>query len=78
MRKLVFTCLVTVHQTIEQVMHQSLDRWYPKSMNRWRYPQRKGISETVLDALGRAPSHLMPEGFESGRGHNVDMSSDGQ
>ena len=25
----------------------------------------KGASETVLDALGRAPSHLMPEGFAS-------------
>ena len=33
----------------------------------------KGASETVLDALGRAPSHLMSESFESGRDHNVDV-----
>ena len=38
----------------------------------------KGASETVLDALGRAPSHLMPEGFASLNDHNTDTTSDGQ
>ena len=38
----------------------------------------KGASETVLDALGRAPSHLMPEGFASLKDHDTDMTSDGQ
>ena len=37
----------------------------------------KGASETVLDALGRAPSHLMPEGFALSD-HNVDTASDDQ
>ena len=34
----------------------------------------KGASETVLDALGRAPSHLMPEGFASLSDHDADMT----
>jgi ankyrin repeat protein len=38
----------------------------------------KGASETVLDALGRAPSHLMPEGFASLNDHDTDMTSDDQ
>ena len=38
----------------------------------------KGASEIVLDALGRAPSHLMPEGFASLYDHDTDMTSDGQ
>jgi len=38
----------------------------------------KGASETVLDALGRAPSHLMPEGFASLNDHDTDITSDGQ
>ena len=38
----------------------------------------KGASETVLDALGRAPSHLMPDGFASLKDHDPDMTSDGQ
>ena len=38
----------------------------------------KGASETVLDALGRAPSHLMPEGFASLNDQNTDMTSDDQ
>jgi len=38
----------------------------------------KGASETVLDALGRAPSHLMPEGFASLNDYDTDMTPDGQ
>ena len=38
----------------------------------------KGASETVLDALGRAPSHLMPEGFASPSDRDTDIASDGQ
>jgi len=38
----------------------------------------KGASETVLDALGRAPSHLMPDGFASPNDHDTDITSDGQ
>ena len=38
----------------------------------------KGASETVMDALGRAPSHLMPEGFASWGDHDTNMASDGQ
>ena len=38
----------------------------------------KGASETVLDTLGRAPSHLMPEGFDSPQDHDTDMASDDQ
>ena len=38
----------------------------------------KGASETHLDAPGRAPSHLMPKGFDSGRDHDPGMSSDVQ
>ena len=37
-----------------------------------------GASETVLDALGRAPPHLIPEGFASLNNHDADMTSDGQ
>ena len=37
-----------------------------------------GASETVLDALGRAPSHLMPEGFVSLNDQDIDMRSDAQ
>jgi ankyrin repeat protein len=37
-----------------------------------------GASETVLDTLGRAPSHLMPEGFTLLNGHDRDTASDGQ
>ena len=37
-----------------------------------------GASETVLDALGRAPSHLMPEGFASLSDHDTDKASDDQ
>ena len=37
-----------------------------------------GASETVLDALGRAPPHLMPEGFDSSDDYDTDMASDGQ
>ena len=37
-----------------------------------------GASETVLDALGRAPSHLMPEGFALLNDQDTDMTSDGQ
>jgi hypothetical protein len=37
-----------------------------------------GASETVLDALGRAPSHLMPEGFTLLSDHDSDTASDGQ
>ena len=38
----------------------------------------KGASETVLDALGRAPSHLMPEGFASLSDHDAVTGSDDQ
>ena len=38
----------------------------------------KGAPETVLSALRRSLSHLIPEGFKSLRDHNTDMSSDGQ
>ena len=38
----------------------------------------KGASETVLDALGRAPSHLMPEGLASLSDHDSEMTSDDQ
>jgi len=38
----------------------------------------KGASETVLDALGRAPSHLMPERFASLNDHDIDTASDDQ
>jgi len=38
----------------------------------------KGASETVLDTLGRAPSHLMPDGFASLSDHDADMTSDYQ
>ena len=38
----------------------------------------KGASETVMDALGRAPSHLMPEAFASLNDHDTDMTSDDQ
>ena len=38
----------------------------------------KGASETVLDTLGRAPSHLMPEGFASLNDHDTYMTSDYQ
>jgi len=34
----------------------------------------KGVSETVLDALGRAPPHLMPEGFNSLSDYDTDMA----
>ena len=37
----------------------------------------KGASETVLDALGRAPSHLMPKGFALLNDHNANVTSDG-
>ena len=37
-----------------------------------------GASETVLDTLGRAPSHLMPDGFASLSDHDADMTSDYQ
>ena len=37
-----------------------------------------GASETVLDALGRAPSHLMPEGFASLSDYDADTASDDQ
>ena len=38
----------------------------------------KGASETVMDALGRAPSHLMPEGFASLSDYDSDTVSAGQ
>jgi ankyrin repeat protein len=38
----------------------------------------KGASETVLNALGRAPPHLMPEGFASLSCHDTDMFLDDQ
>ena len=38
----------------------------------------KGVSEAVLDALGRAPSHLMPENFNSLNGHDTNISSGDQ
>ena len=38
----------------------------------------KGASETVLDALGRAPSHLMPEGFASLSDHDTSTAPDDQ
>jgi len=38
----------------------------------------KGASETVLDTLGRAPSHLMPEGFASLNDPDSDTVSDDQ
>jgi len=38
----------------------------------------KGVSETVLNALGRAPSHLMPEGSNSLNDHDIDMASGDQ
>jgi len=38
----------------------------------------KGASETVLDTLGRAPSHLMPDGFASLSDYDADMTSDYQ
>ena len=38
----------------------------------------KGASETVVDALGRAPSQLMPEGFASLDDHDTDTASDDQ
>ena len=38
----------------------------------------KGASETVLDTLGRAPPHLMPEGFASLNDHDADTASDDQ
>jgi len=38
----------------------------------------KGASETVSDALGRAPSHLMPESFNSLNDHDTDMASGDQ
>ena len=38
----------------------------------------EGASETVLDALGRAPSHLMPEGFASLSDYDSDTASDDQ
>ena len=61
-------------------------RWFHSTPSRYKRGYRacvgllleKGASETVLDALGRAPSGLMPEGFESGKDHDADMSSDGQ
>jgi hypothetical protein len=37
-----------------------------------------GASETVLDALGRAPSHLMPEDFALLSDHDSDTASDDQ
>ena len=37
-----------------------------------------GASETVLDALGRAPSHLMPEGFAELSDHDAVTVSDHQ
>ena len=37
-----------------------------------------GASETVLDVLGRAPSHLMPEGFDSPRDYDTDAASNDQ
>ena len=37
-----------------------------------------GASETVLDALGRAPPHLMPEGFASLSDKDTDSTSDDQ
>ena len=40
--------------------------------------KEKGASETVLDALGRAPSHLMPEGFASLSDHDTNTASDDQ
>ena len=40
--------------------------------------KEKGAPETVLDALGRAPSHLMPEGFASLSDHDANTASDGQ
>ena len=38
----------------------------------------KGAPETVLDALGRAPSHLMPEGFTSLSDYDAVTASDDQ
>ena len=38
----------------------------------------KGASETVMDALGRVPSHLMPGSFASWSDDDTDMASDGQ
>ena len=38
----------------------------------------KGAPETAMDTLGRAPSHLMPEGFASLNDHDTDMTSDDQ
>ena len=37
-----------------------------------------GASETVLDALGRAPPHLMSEGFASLNDNDTDTNSDDQ
>ena len=37
-----------------------------------------GASETVLDALGRAPPHLMPEGFAPLNDKDTDSTSDDQ
>ena len=37
-----------------------------------------GASETVLDALGRAPFHLMPKGFAELSDHDPDTVSDDQ
>ena len=39
---------------------------------------QNGASETVLDALGRAPPHLMPEGFASLNHNDTDTTSDEQ
>ena len=36
-----------------------------------------GAPATVLDTLGRAPSHLMPQSFDLSYDHDVDMTSDG-
>ena len=38
----------------------------------------KGASGTVLDALGRTPSQLMPKGFASLNDRDTDMTLDGQ
>jgi len=38
----------------------------------------KGAPETILDALGRAPSHLMPEAFALLNDHDSDTASDDQ
>ena len=37
-----------------------------------------GAPVTVLDALGRAPSHLMPKGFDAADDHDIEMSSYGK